>query len=208
MAPRRKPPDAHHHGELAPALVAAGIELLAEGGPAALTLRACAARAGVSHAAPAHHFDGVAGLRAAIAREGFRRFRAAMLRAAEGETTPRGRLLGICRGYLAFAEGNRALFDLIFGLDRAGAKPGPSEEGAAAYAVLREACAPFVAPGQDRVVVESQVWSLIHGFASLSLGDRLMPGPGGDRAGLEAVLALLDALPAAPASLDAPGGGA
>lgn len=208
MAPRKKSPDAHHHGDLAPALVAAGIELLAEGGPGALTLRGCAARAGVSHAAPAHHFDGVAGLRAAIAREGFRRFREAMLDAAQAEARPRGRLRGICRGYLAFAESNRALFDLIFGLDPSGAKPAPSEEGAAAYAVLREACAPFVAPGQDRAVVETQVWSLIHGFASLRLGDRLMPGQGGTPAGLDAVLALLDALPTAPGSLDARSDGA
>ena len=60
------PRTAHHHGDLRQALVAAGIELLDEGGLAALTLRRCAARAGVSHAAPAHHFKGLRGLLTAI----------------------------------------------------------------------------------------------------------------------------------------------
>ena len=69
----------HHHGDLRRALIDAGLALLTEGGTSALTLRGCAARAGVSHAAPAHHFDGLDGLRVAIAEEGFDRFRRRML---------------------------------------------------------------------------------------------------------------------------------
>ena len=53
------------------ALVDAGLALLAIEGLAGLTLRACAARAGVSHAAPAHHFAGLPGLLTAIAARGF-----------------------------------------------------------------------------------------------------------------------------------------
>ncbi len=64
LNPPEKP---HHHGNLREALIVAGIEILKEGGLPALTLRACAARAGVSHAAPAHHFDGLPGLVTAIA---------------------------------------------------------------------------------------------------------------------------------------------
>lgn len=189
----------HHHGNLRAALIEAGIELLAEGGPEALTLRGCAARAGVSHAAPAHHFEGLSGLKAAIADEGFRRFRASMLGAAEAaEPTARGRLKGICRGYLDFAREQPALFDLIFGFDASlGRKGPPLEEGLKAYAVLRDTCAPFVAPGQDAAVVEAQVWSLIHGFATLHLSRRLWPDRP-ERPGAEApdrfdqVMALLD----------------
>lgn len=177
------PRHSHHHGNLRAALIEAGVELLAEGGPEALTLRGCAARAGVSHAAPAHHFDGLAGLRAAIANKGFRRFRESMLQAAEAaEPTPRGRLKGICRGYLEFAREQPALFDLIFGFDASlGRKGPPLEEGRAAYAVLRDTCAPFVAEGQDPAVVEAQVWSLIHGYTTLHLSGRLSPDrPGGE----------------------------
>jgi AcrR family transcriptional regulator len=193
-----KPKQSHHHGNLRSALIEAGIELLAEGGPEALTLRGCAARAGVSHAAPAHHFEGLSGLRSAIANEGFRRFRESMLRAAEGaEPTPRGRLRGICRGYLEFAREQPALFDLIFGFDASlGRKGQPLEEGRAAYAVLRDTCAPFVAEGQDPAVVEAQVWSLIHGYATLHLSGRLSPDrPGGEIVDqFDGVMRLLDGI--------------
>jgi AcrR family transcriptional regulator len=187
---------AHHHGNLRVALIEAGIALLAEGGRDALTLRGCAARAGVSHAAPAHHFEGLAGLKAAIAAEGFRRFRVYMLEAADAaEPTPIGRLKGICRGYLRFAQEHRALFEVIFGSDASSKSGGPaSEEGPAAYEVLREACAPFVADGQDAAVVEAQVWSLVHGYTLLDLGNRLAAGGGGRSSPelFDHVMALLD----------------
>ena len=192
----------HHHGNLRAALIEAGIELLSEGGRDALTLRGCAARAGVSHAAPAHHFDGLSGLKAAIAAEGFRRFRASMLRAADAaEPTPRGRLQGICRGYLEFAREQPALFDLIFGFDATNSSKGPPlEEGASAYALLRDACAPFVADGQDPAVIEAQVWSLIHRYTTLHHSNRLWPdrpsAAAPDR--FEEVMALLDRIGAAP----------
>ena len=46
----------YHHGELKEALVSAGRKLLEEKGLRGFTLRECARRAQVSHAAPAHHF--------------------------------------------------------------------------------------------------------------------------------------------------------
>ena len=52
----------YHHGDLRNALVAAAEAELAEHGIEGFTLRGCAKRAGVSHAAPAHHFGDAAGL--------------------------------------------------------------------------------------------------------------------------------------------------
>lgn len=46
----------YHHGDLAPALERAGLELLETGGHGTLSLREVARRAGVSHNAPYHHF--------------------------------------------------------------------------------------------------------------------------------------------------------
>ncbi len=187
----------HHHGNLRAALIEAGVALLKEGGLPALTLRKCAARAGVSHAAPAHHFDGVDGLRAAIAQEGFRRFETSMRRHADaGDQGPRARLHGICRGYLAFARKEPALYDLIFSFrpdnpqaKQAGAASGP------AYQVLRDTCAPFVPPGTDPVVIETQVWALVHGLAMLTLAGRFGPeGPPEDQ-----ILTLIDHVGHAPA---------
>ncbi len=62
---------AYHHGDLRRALLAAALEAIEESGPAALSLRDLARRAGVSHAAPAHHFGDKAGLLTALAAEGF-----------------------------------------------------------------------------------------------------------------------------------------
>ena len=61
----------YHHGDLPRALLAAAAEAIAEFGPAALSLRDLARRAGVSHAAPTHHFGDKAGLLTALAVEGF-----------------------------------------------------------------------------------------------------------------------------------------
>lgn len=186
----------HHHGNLRAALIEAGIALLTEGGLDNLSLRKCAARAGVSHAAPAHHFDGVDGLRMAIAAEGFARFRQSMLDFADtGPQTPRDRLRNICRGYLAFARNNPALYDLIFSF-RANSKliDQMRLNSAPAYQVLRDTCAPFVPAGKDPVEIETQVWSLVHGYALLKLSGRF----GGTPAPDDAVLSVLDHIGSPP----------
>ena len=67
----KKPDGKQHHGNLKESLVLAGMQLLEDEGLEALTLRRCAVLAGVSHAAPAHHFDGLKGLKTAIATRGY-----------------------------------------------------------------------------------------------------------------------------------------
>ena len=61
------PKSAYHHGDLRTALLDAGDTVLAEHGLRGFTLRECARRAGVSHAAPKHHFSDVRGFLTAIA---------------------------------------------------------------------------------------------------------------------------------------------
>jgi AcrR family transcriptional regulator len=61
----------YHHGDLRRALLDAAIEVIADAGPAALSLRDLARRAGVSHAGPTHHFRDKPGLLTALATEGF-----------------------------------------------------------------------------------------------------------------------------------------
>jgi AcrR family transcriptional regulator len=195
--PIQKP---HHHGDLRSALIQAGIALLSEGGKQQLTLRKCAARAGVSHAAPAHHFDGLGGLRAAIAQEGFRLFRLSMLAACDDDNpNDLDRLKGICSGYLNFAIQNPALFDLIFSSAPLVNLETDLKQGTAySYGVLRDACAPFVPLGQDPMVIETQVWSLIHGYTHLYMASRFGPidPTQQSRGPFDAVMALLDSLDA------------
>lgn len=165
----------HHHGDLKNALVRAGLDLLEEGGLDGLTLRRAAARAGVSHAAPAHHFDGKDGLLRAIAARGFVIFAEMMeFERERAGTKPRDRLIGICRGYLKFAETKPALFKLIF------TTKGRSDEdeelaaaGARAYGVLAEACAPFQVAKDGPGVNEAMIWALVHGYATLRELDRM-----------------------------------
>src|SRR5437660_3352898 len=61
---------AYHHGNLRRAVLDGALAAIAEHGVAALSLREVARRAGVSHAAPAHHFGDKKGVLTAIAVEG------------------------------------------------------------------------------------------------------------------------------------------
>ena len=79
------PKDSYHHGDLRRTLLVAAAAAIDESGPAALSLRDLARRAGVSHAAPAHHFTDKAGLLTALAAEGFDLL-AAALNATRAET--------------------------------------------------------------------------------------------------------------------------
>ena len=94
-------------GTLRDGLIEVGITLLREKGPDGLSLRECAARAGVSHAAPTYHFKNLKGLSTAIAARAFCLFAQSMETSiADAADTPSARLAAICEGYLAFARGD------------------------------------------------------------------------------------------------------
>ena len=63
--------DTYHHGDLKAAILAEAAALVGERGADGLSLRELARAAGVSHAAPAHHFTDRRGLFTALATEGF-----------------------------------------------------------------------------------------------------------------------------------------
>lgn len=73
----------YHHGDLRQAVLSAALDVIATEGPSALSLRDLARRAGVSHAAPAHHFKDRAGLLTAVATEGFDLLAAALAQAKD-----------------------------------------------------------------------------------------------------------------------------
>ncbi|EAV42805.1 TetR/AcrR family transcriptional regulator [Roseibium aggregatum] len=158
-------------GSLRRALVDAGVALLRERGPDKLSLRECAAKAGVSHAAPGYHFKNITGLSTAIAARGFALFCEAMEKRLETcAPAAAERLSAICQGYLDFATGHPELFLFIF----SGQKFNENDEEFAlhasrSYAILRETCAPLIPEGTDPEEIEILVWSLVHGYAHLAM---------------------------------------
>lgn len=175
-------PAAHRHGDLHDALIKAGIDILEEDGLAALTLRKAAARAGVSHAAPAHHFGNKHGLFSAIAAHGYRRFTEVMVEERHRcGSAPRDQLVGICRGYLRFSVEHTALFKLIFSLEHEQEADANLQAAAGeAFGVLEDVCSLFEESAAGPGINELTVWSVVHGYASLSLhkqGQRPEGGP-------------------------------
>ena len=175
---------AYHHGDLRRTLLDAAVEVIAESGPAAVSLRELARRAGVSHAAPAHHFGDKAGLMTALAAEGFG------LLADELAAAPDLQESGVA--YIRFATRNRAHFEVMF---RAELYHADDPQVAAAATRAADILAEHVA-GQvgeaDRHAARLAAWSLVHGFAALWLGGALPSDVGTDpEAAARPVLKLL-----------------
>lgn len=161
----------YHHGDLRAALLAAAEAELAERGVEGFSLRQVAKRAGVSHAAPAHHFRDAQGLLTALATEGFRQFLSAQhAREAQAAPDPRAQLMAAGLGYVDFAQARPALFGLIFG----SAKPdhGDADLASAARAAFTHLQMQVAALGKGQETLLS-VWGLTHGFASLLSAGRL-----------------------------------
>ena len=171
--------DRYHHGDLRAALLEAAEAELAERGIEGFSLRGVAKRAGVSHAAPAHHFGESAGLLTALADIGFRRFidcqKKEMAKAAPDAAS---QLVAAGLGYMNFALDNPALFRLIFSSRRPDYEDRSLNESAAqAFTMLVGMTAAvtgkdaFADPDAMRDV--TAVWAIAHGIADLLVSGRL-----------------------------------
>lgn len=107
----------YHHGDLPAALRAATAELITERGPSGFSLREVARRAGVSHAAPAHHFGDAKGLITAVATEGFSTLASALEAATSGIDDARERLRACGQAYIRTAQDYPGHFAVIFQAD-------------------------------------------------------------------------------------------
>src|SRR5579864_2566463 len=103
-------PAPYHHGALRDALLKAAERVLERDGLAGLTLRAVAREAGVSHAAPTHHFRDLTGLVSELAAIGFRQFNAAMAAACAPETPFPERGMARAKAYVAYAEAHPGMY--------------------------------------------------------------------------------------------------
>jgi AcrR family transcriptional regulator len=162
----------YHHGDLRAALLAAAEAELAGRGIEGFSLRAVAKRAGVSHAAPAHHFGDTPGLLTALAADGFHRFLAAQqAREAVADRDARAQIVAAGLGYIDFALARPALFRLMFGSQRPDFdRP---ELTAAAQAAFGHLEAQTAAAGGRSAQDVAAAWAVAHGLADLMVAGRL-----------------------------------
>jgi AcrR family transcriptional regulator len=169
----------YHHGDLPAALLAAVEQVVQERGPAAITLREVARRAGVSHAAPAHHFGDKAGLLTAYAIEGFEelrhRLQTAGDAAAQGGLSP---FAAIGLAYVRFAIEEPARFAVMFRPEHLhGDDADYRAAGDGAFGVLMSAVRqirPDLADDDPQLLLAATgAWSSVHGLATLWLDGNL-----------------------------------
>jgi AcrR family transcriptional regulator len=174
----------YHHGDLRRALLDTALEAIDEQGPAAVSLRDVARRAGVSHAAPTHHFRDKAGLLTAVAAEGFALLADAL---AEG-----GDFAATGVAYVRFATTHPGHFAVMF-------RPVLYHRDDPAVVAARDratemlrggAAQAFGIDNPDDRVPALAAWSLVHGMATLLIDGALELDPGTDVAALARAAAL------------------
>jgi AcrR family transcriptional regulator len=188
----------HYDGDLQRALIDAAAQLWADVGSDGVSLREVARHAGVSHAAPAHHFGDRAGLLTALATEGFVLFEQFLRTAlASNPRKPIDQLPALGRAYAEFADLYPGHFAVMFrpALIHT-TDPAFAEASDAAFQTLRrhiERCqrAGWHA-GADSQTLAAAAWALAHGISALrALGTLARHYPD---TSLEGVVALVKAI--------------
>ena len=150
---------------------------LAELSLAQVTLREIARRAGVSHAAPKHHFASMGDLLGEIAARGFAKFVKILAEAADNahKQSAHARLMAMGWAYFRFAEANSAVYGLMFGqMENTVMTPTLTNATYEAWSQLEVAVAAITGPGRAAVGAV-HVWSSLHGLSVLKAAHRLPP---------------------------------
>lgn len=176
----------YHHGALQEALIRSALEIIAREGLEGLTLRKVARHAGVSHAAPAHHFEDLRGLLAALAEEGYQRLLMYMQelpqRAGDTRHEPRTAIEGlqaVGAGYIRFAAENPGHFRTMFHHVLRDKRPYPGLSAASRRTLdflvsVVEACQQEGSVRQgDARRLALYAWSTVHGISALMIDDQL-----------------------------------
>lgn len=172
MAPVQKK-TSYHHGDLRSALLQATVELVDEQGVAGFTLREIARRAGVSHAAPYHHFEDKAQILAAVADDGFDMLEKALREVIDEQDHPLLLLRSLCERYIRFAVEQQPSFRVMFraGSPAAGDDPALADRCAAIIGLFAQGASLLppcrkAGPAETRRVALT-AWCTAHGLATL-----------------------------------------
>jgi AcrR family transcriptional regulator len=163
----------YHHGDLRRALIDAASRLLEAEGPSALSLRAVAREAGVSPAAPYHHFKDKGELLEAVAGEGWTLLDSAISKARAEAATPADALDEIGVAYVCFARENPAIYRVMYDTarDKEAFPDGMEGNEDSAYCKVRDT---FVDAGaspndvQELELATTAAWCSAHGLAEMA----------------------------------------
>jgi AcrR family transcriptional regulator len=169
----------YHHGDLRRALTEAALRIVQRDGLPALSLRAVAREAGVSPAAPYHHFKDKQELMTAVGAEGFGRLGEVMLEVKARAATPLEALTALGVAYVCFARENPALYTLMWDCSRHESGTPGLEPEKHAYQVLEDTIVEAgVASPDDPVglkLAAISAWTKAHGLAGMAGFDQFAP---------------------------------
>lgn len=157
---------AYHHGDLRRQLLASAAQLAAETDPTTLSMRDLARRAGVSHAAPAHHFGDRRGLLSALATEGYELLAAAM------QDAQAGGFEGVAVAYVRFALDHPGHYAVMY-------RDGLVDPTGPELTRARNRCGELLRTGVSGLAPQAlgdlnereatvAAWALVHGIVSLA----------------------------------------
>ena len=155
---------AYHHGDLRNGLLEAARAILEEESLAALTLRAVARKAGVSHAAPYRHFPNHEALLVELSIEGFdelRETRSARRRRRRAHESDK--IANIGAAYMRFVAQRPALARLMFGGQL------PNRDQFPALGLKADSIGEEIGNALHDSALGLAVWAAVHGLAMLVL---------------------------------------
>ena len=180
--PRRKRAGAYHHGDLQRALVDQALRTIDKLGVEGLTLRGVGEALGVSRTALYRHFSDKQSLVAAVAREGFRTLRQALVEAWERGGRGEAGFQAMGAAYLSFAVAHPSHYRVMFGrfVESGTRDPELLCEAEGAFQALVQALAEQqragLVRGDEPVMLAQFVWSLVHGIAMLTIDGQIADG--------------------------------
>jgi AcrR family transcriptional regulator len=171
------------------------MQMFADEGYEAVTLRALAEKLGCSHALPYRYFADKQEIFAAVCGLGFERFAQALERAGAGVEDPEERLRVLARAYFRFAQREPHAYRIMFELREpvSVAPPRYRVKEIRSWQVLLESVELAVQAGVlagEPETVAHVFWAGLHGLVSLHLADKLRLG----RAARDLLEPLMDAL--------------
>jgi AcrR family transcriptional regulator len=166
----------YHHGDLRRALLESALAIVSEEGVHDLSLREVARRAGVSNAAPYHHFADKSALLAAVGAQGFEGLIAVLEVAHARSSDLEPQLVSMMEAYLTFARTHPSHYRVMFLPElKAAADASFHAVAGRAFEILvdrvRQA-RPTETDAAHRTVAAA-VWGALHGLSILAIDGTL-----------------------------------